>query len=122
MQHRPAGSVAVIFISRRSEGDDVAYGAAATAMAEEAARQPGYLGVESVRDAEGHGITISFWQDEASAVAWRNHAEHSTIRDKGRERWYESYSVIVADVGRSYDWQKKGPARRPAHESLGEDA
>jgi heme-degrading monooxygenase HmoA len=102
--HTP-GQIAVIFTSRLT-GDAAGYGEAAAAMAALAATQPGYLGMESARGAEGLGITVSYWADEAAAVAWRHHAEHSLTRDAGRERWYESFSVTVARVERSYAWQR----------------
>src|SRR5262249_44173993 len=59
--------VAVIFTSQRAAGGDAAYAAAADAMEALAARQPGYLGIESARDADGFGITVSYWATEADA-------------------------------------------------------
>ncbi len=101
------GQIAVIFRSLRTDADAPGYARAAAAMDALAARQPGYLGVHSVRGSDGEGLTISYWQDEASARAWRDHPDHVAIRAAGRERWYTHYEVIVAQVTRSYDW----PAR-----------
>jgi hypothetical protein len=50
---------AVIFTSLRTSGDK-GYGAMSDRMVELAARQPGFLGVESARDGEGLGITVSY--------------------------------------------------------------
>lgn len=108
MENFPPGAVAVIFVSQRTAADDAGYHAAAEAMAAEAARQPGYLGVHSVRDADGLGITVSYWADEDAAVAWRRHAGHSAIRDRGRADWYEDYHLIVAEVKREHRWQRLG--------------
>jgi len=105
MRDHASGQIAVIFTSRLI-GDDPAYGEASAAMAALAAAQSGYLGIESARGADGLGITVSYWADEDAAVAWRQHAEHSLIRDAGRERWYESYRVTVARVERSYAWER----------------
>lgn len=104
------GQTAVIFLSRRTDEDVAGYDAAAAAMAAEAARQPGYCGVNSVRGADGAGITISWWADEASAVAWRWHAEHSAIREQGRATWYGSYEVALAAVTRAYEWRREWAA------------
>lgn len=104
MEDDRTGQVAVIFASHRTEADDAGYAAAAKAMDALAARQPGYRGVESARGPDGFGITVSYWADEASAVAWRGHAEHAAIRAVGRARWYRDYSVQVARIGRSYRW------------------
>jgi heme-degrading monooxygenase HmoA len=101
------GQIAVIFVSQRTVSDVQGYAEAAEAMDALAARQPGYCGVDSVRGADGFGITVSWWADEASALAWRAHPEHAAIRERGRAEWYARYEVAVAEVGRSYVWALK---------------
>ncbi|MDZ7282399.1 antibiotic biosynthesis monooxygenase [Sphingomonas sanguinis] len=101
------GQIAVIFVSTRTESDIAGYAAAAEAMDALAAGQPGYRGVDSVRGADGVGITVSWWADETSALAWRAHPEHTAIRERGRAEWYSRYEVAVAQVGRSYAWGNK---------------
>jgi heme-degrading monooxygenase HmoA len=100
----PAGAIAVIFVSQRTDADEAGYGRAADAMELLAAGQPGYLGIESARGADGLGITVSYWADEASAVAWWANAEHAAIRELGRERWYAHYRLMVTRVERAYEW------------------
>lgn len=92
---------AVIFTSQRTSTDDQGYAAAADRMEELAAQQPGYLGIESARDAQGFGITVSYWASEDAAVAWRSVAEHREVQRLGRESWYERYAIRVATVGRA---------------------
>ncbi|HEX4695236.1 antibiotic biosynthesis monooxygenase [Sphingomonas sp.] len=106
MVQRPAGEIAVIFVSDVTGTDSDGYEAAAAAMGALAACQPGYRGIDSARGGDGRGITVSYWADEAAAVAWRKNAEHAAIRERGRGVWYKSYSLHVARVERSYDWQK----------------
>jgi heme-degrading monooxygenase HmoA len=103
--HLP-GAIAVIFLSRRADADPEGYAVAAEAMEGRAAGMDGYLGIDSVRDADGSGITISWWRDEAAAIAWRDDPEHVRIRDRGRAVWYDSYRVVIATVERSYDWAR----------------
>ena len=93
---------AVIFSSRRSAQDDAGYAQASQRMLEVAAQQPGFLGVESSRDAEGFGITVSYWVDEASISGWKAQAEHAAIRERGRWLWYSHFEVRVAKVERAY--------------------
>jgi heme-degrading monooxygenase HmoA len=100
------GQVAVIFVAQRTAEDDAGYAAAAEAMDRLAAAQPGYRGVDSARDAHGLGITVSYWADEASAVAWRQHPEHAATREQGRGLWYDFYALHVAQVTRSYGWAR----------------
>lgn len=101
-----AGQIAVIFISRRTDADPAGYAQAAAAMATLAAAQPGYAGIDSVRDGAGVGITVSYWTDAGAAMAWRDHPEHARIRDLGRARWYDGYDLHVTRVERSYGWQR----------------
>jgi heme-degrading monooxygenase HmoA len=100
------GQIAVLFISERTGEDDEGYAATAVAMDALAAAQPGYRGVDHAATPDGPAITISYWADEASAVAWRREAEHSAAREAGRARWYRRYALHVAQVGRSYGWEK----------------
>ena len=98
---------AVIFTSTRTPGD-AGYDAMATRMAELAAQQPGYLGAESVRNAAGEGITVSYWRDEAAIRAWKHQAEHAATRNRGRSDWYTRYITRVAKVERAYGWTRDG--------------
>ncbi|WP_460544034.1 antibiotic biosynthesis monooxygenase family protein [Glycomyces halotolerans] len=92
---------AVVFTSVRTPGDN-GYGDQAERMLELAAEQPGFLGVDTARAADGLGITVSYWKDEASIAAWRDHAEHVLTRADGREHWYTAFAVHVAKVERAY--------------------
>ena len=89
---------AVIFSSRRTDGDE-GYGEAAARMLNLASQQPGYLGVESVREG-AVGITISYWESEAAIAGWKANLEHLEAQAGGRARWYSDYEVRVAKVER----------------------
>ncbi len=93
---------AVIFSSRRNDDGMADYEAAAERMLELAAQQLGYLGVESVRGADGFGITVSYWESEEDIAAWKRQAEHAATRQRGRLEWYEHFEVRVAKVERAY--------------------
>lgn len=93
---------AVIFTAQRTDGDH-SYGAMADKMVELAASQPGYIGIETTRDASGLGITVSYWADEAALKNWRQVSEHLLAQKLGKERWYSHYTLRVAKVERAYD-------------------
>lgn len=97
---------AVIFSSQRNADDDAGYGAMAERMVELAAQQPGFLGVESTRGADGFGITVAYWDSEASIRGWRQHAEHTAAREQGRRDWYDHFELRVAKVERAYGWDR----------------
>ncbi|MDM4768331.1 antibiotic biosynthesis monooxygenase [Pelomonas sp. SE-A7] len=103
---------AVIFTSQRTPGD-AGYSEAAERMLALAAQQPGYLGVESSRGADGLGITVSYWASLEAIATWRAQMEHAATRDQGRAQWYEHYELRVAKVERAYGWSRGEPEPRP---------
>ncbi|MEI2640929.1 MAG: antibiotic biosynthesis monooxygenase [Candidatus Nanopelagicales bacterium] len=92
-------TVAVIFSSTRTPGVDEEYEAMAVEMDALAAAQPGYLGHESARGADGFGITVSYWVDDQAARDWKQVAQHLQAQRLGRERWY----VVLSGGGRRRD-------------------
>lgn len=92
---------AVIFTSVKKDHDP-AYETMAQKMAQLAAQQPGYLGMESAREAVG--ITVSYWRDEASIKAWKQQLDHQVAQQKGQQEWYSAYQVRVAKVERDYGY------------------
>lgn len=97
------GCYAVIFTSLRT-GKQMGYDEASQRMTELAAQQRGYLGMETVRDASGMGITVSYWRTAADIIAWRQESEHTAIRETGRAQWYGHYELRVSKVERAYGW------------------
>lgn len=93
----------VTFSNQRREGDN-GYGNMAEEMVRLAAEQPGFLGIESTRNADGFGITNSFWEDEASILGWKNVVSHLAAQRLGRERWYSHYEVRVGRIERAYSF------------------
>ncbi|NIJ30053.1 heme-degrading monooxygenase HmoA [Sphingomonas insulae] len=106
MEQRRIGEVAVIFCSTRTTADAAGYDAAARIMDALAAVQPGYRGIDSARGADGAGITISYWANEAAAIGWRDHPDHAAIRERGRAVWYDDYRVTICTVARAYGWTR----------------
>jgi heme-degrading monooxygenase HmoA len=92
---------AVIFTSIRTPGDQ-GYADMSDRMVELASKQPGFLGVESVRDADGAGITVSYWESAEAIAAWKAHVDHLEAQQRGRRHWYQRYEVRVARVERAY--------------------
>jgi heme-degrading monooxygenase HmoA len=88
---------AVIFTSTLSADSD-GYEEAAAAIERRCRRQPGFVGIDSVRAADGRGITVCRWDSLEAIAAWREDAEHAAARAQGRDRWYERYQVTVCEV------------------------
>lgn len=94
---------AVIFTSVKMENDE-GYNEMAERMVELAQQQPGFLGVESARNEIG--ITVSYWKDLVSIKNWKEHAEHTIAREKGRSDWYKAFKTRIAKVERDYGFEK----------------
>ncbi len=92
---------AVIFTSIRTAVDH-GYAETSDRMVELASQQPGFLGVESVRDSEGVGITVSYWASTEAIAAWKAQAEHMLAQQRGQREWYQRYEIRVARVERAY--------------------
>jgi heme-degrading monooxygenase HmoA len=94
---------AVVFTSVRRGGaeTDAAYARTATEMERLAREQPGFLGIESVRDATGVGITVSYWASLEAIASWRAHGEHRMAQRSGRMEWYGAYALRVCRVERA---------------------
>ena len=90
---------AVIFTSQRTLVDE-GYADMANKMDELAKQQPGYLGIESVR--EELGITVSYWSDLESIKKWKANLDHKQAQKFGHEKWYSSFKVRISKVERDY--------------------
>lgn len=94
---------AAIFTSLRTPGDE-GYGAMAQRMVKLAAEQPGFLGIESVR--EDLGITVSYWRSLEDIANWKRVAEHLEAQRNGREKWYGAYKTRICKVERDYGFER----------------
>jgi len=86
----------VVFRNRKHAGIELApYDADAARMEQLASEQPGYISFKSYAADDDEVVAISEWQDEASASAWGRHAEHLAVQGRGREAYYQSYTLFV---------------------------
>ncbi len=95
---------AVIFTSQRTEVDGEGYGKMAEIMDELAQKQPGFLRVESARNAEGKGITVSYWESLEAIQAWKENTKHLAAQQFGKEKWYKQYHVEICKVMKDYSF------------------
>ncbi|UYO02887.1 antibiotic biosynthesis monooxygenase family protein [Paenibacillus sp. PSB04] len=91
---------AVIFTSEMSDGENRGYGKMGDKMVELASKQPGFLGVESVRGTDGVGITVSYWESLEAIKAWKENSLHRVAQDKGKSEWYAKFGLRVSKVER----------------------
>ena len=80
---------------------DAEYSATAARIRELALSQFGCLDFTAVTEGTQE-VALSYWPDEASIRAWKQHTDHLMAQQLGRERWYSSYRVEVAEIKRHY--------------------
>ncbi len=114
----PLPYVAVVFSSIFTGTDVEGYAATGERMMELVSRQPGYLGVESVHDETGSGITVSYWTDLAAVANWKQHVEHLQAQQAGRSRWYSDYRLRVCEVTRETRLQPGSDTEPPNFAAL----
>jgi heme-degrading monooxygenase HmoA len=92
---------AVIFTSKEKL-DAVGYDETAARMAELTMAQPGFLGIDGARNADGNGITVCYWESLEAIKNWKENNEHQEAQLMGKKEWYESYTVRIAKVEKEY--------------------
>lgn len=88
---------AVIFTSIRNSEDN-GYEKMSDEIVNIVSRQKGFLGAESVRDKDGFGITISYWDSMDSINAWKYNVPHMRAKDMGKKMWYSKYKIRICKV------------------------
>lgn len=91
----------VVIFRAKAKALDAEYSAMAAQMRQLALRQFGCLDFTAVTEGDQE-VALSYWPDEASIRAWKQHTDHLVAQQLGRERWYASYTVEVAEVTRRY--------------------
>lgn len=91
----------VVIFRAKVRQTDHEYSQVAARMRELALGQFGCLEFTAVTEGQDE-IALSYWPSEAHIRAWKAHAEHVVAQQLGRARWYESYTVQVAEVTREY--------------------
>lgn len=93
----------VVIFSNQASSTNEGYAPMLDIMLELAHDMPGFIGIESSRDAQGFAVTASYWKTEDDIRAWRNHAKHKIAQSMGKKNWYDHYQLRVAQVSRQYD-------------------
>lgn len=109
MTPAPPPYTTVTFTSQHSETENAdEYEQTAQQMVEMVQQQPEFSGVEGARGADGFGVTVSYWETQQHAHAWKMATEHIAAPRRGAQDWYADYTVRVATVERQC-----GNHRRP---------
>ncbi|MFI9150749.1 antibiotic biosynthesis monooxygenase family protein [Streptomyces sp. NPDC053367] len=102
---------AVVFTSVRTGRDEDAYAETAARLGELVRDIPGFLGEDSAGAPGGLSVTVAYFRDLAGIERWRADAEHRAAKQRGRENWYERYTIHIAKVEHSHSFER---AAQPA--------
>lgn len=97
---------AVIFSSVHASPSPTGYEETAEAMVELAKKEPGFLGAESARGADGFGITVSYWESLEAIAHWKAQTDHRRAQRQGRDEFYSRYEVRICSVERGYKFAR----------------
>jgi heme-degrading monooxygenase HmoA len=93
---------AVIFSSKLRD-DSPEYADVAVQMKEKMQTFDGFVSFESVRGADGFGITVCVWDSLEALQAWKKDSEHQEAQRRGKSEWYEYYNVSVTKIEYEYN-------------------
>ncbi len=93
----------VVIFRARPGAIDSDYAHTAARMREIAFASFGCLDFVSVTEGDQE-VALSYWPDEASIQQWKAHSEHVLAQELGREKWYASYIVQIAEIKREYQF------------------
>jgi heme-degrading monooxygenase HmoA len=79
---------------KRADIDAVTYAADAERMEALARSQPGFHLFKNYTAEDGEVVANSEWASEAAAHAWGRDGEHAAIHRRGREEYYEEYTLV----------------------------
>lgn len=98
----------VLFRNRkRADIDQAAYDADADAMLALAQEQAGFISFKSYAADDGEVIALSEWESEEAALNWRRQVEHAQVQARGRNDYYQDYTLYTCDNPRTHHFSRE---------------
>jgi len=102
----------ILFRSQLTEAAGEDYASMDELMTARAREFPGFVDAKSFKAADGERLTVVWWEDAETLDAWAKDAKHRVAQSQGRERWYEYYTMDVAEVVRVSNFDREGVRNR----------
>ncbi len=99
--------IVAVFRSRLRPGVSEDYIPLAERMSTVARTMSGYISHKGFSADDGERVTVVEFENEAAMRAWRMHPEHRAAQQKGRESFYEEYTVQVCEVLREARFRRE---------------
>jgi len=105
--------IVILFRSRLTSAAGADYQALDAELEGLVKDNPGYVSHKGYQAPDGERLTLVWFKDEESLKAWKTLPRHAEAQRRGRELWYEHYTLDVAQVLRTSRFQKPGGAAPP---------
>lgn len=99
--------IVAVFRSRLIEENADGFHALADRMEEIARSLPGFISYKDYISEDSERVSIHEWESAEHLRAWREHPEHSAAQAKGREAYYEDYTLYVLDEPRESRFRRE---------------
>ena len=98
--------VVVIFKTHLREGaDSEAYAKTSRRMHELVEQIPGFISIKAYTGEDGEEIDLVRFANEEALRVWKEQPEHREAQRRGREEFYDRYSVQACKVVRDYEFR-----------------
>ncbi len=98
--------VVVIFKTHLREGADTeAYRRTSRRMHELVEQIPGFISIKPYTAEDGEEIDLVRFANEDALKLWKEHPEHREAQRRGREEFYDHYSIQACKVVRDYEFR-----------------
>jgi heme-degrading monooxygenase HmoA len=97
--------IVVLFKTHLRDGaDEEAYARTCERMHELVAHLPGFTSIRGYTSDDGDKVDIVRFESEEALKAWRSDPEHREAQRRGREEFYDRFSVQACRVFREYEF------------------
>ncbi len=92
------GRIVTVFRSRLRPESAEQYHDTAQRILDLARTMPGFVDFKSFAADDGERVSIITFESRETQQAWRDHPGHRVAQQMGRDRFYASYHISVAEV------------------------
>lgn len=68
--------------------------------------QPGFISSKTYYSDDGDAVAIQEWESPEHLRAWHDHPEHVEVRRRGREEFYQDFTIYICDEPRKYEFSR----------------
>ena len=98
----------IVFRSRLAAEAGADYEDTTDAMLAKARTMPGFVEFKQFNADDGERLSLIYWESPETLRAWAEDLEHRDAQRRGRERWYSTYTIEVAEVVRTSRFERGG--------------